>query len=99
MRMRESKLLSVGKLISYEQKVIPGPASAVCLAGFFIALKKNQIKDGETVMINIGEGANRAPLFLEQMIYTSQNVQEVDECAPHSINDYRAELWNDVLRD
>ncbi len=97
LRMREEKLVAVGKLTAYEQKVIPGPASAVCLAGFFIALRKNLIKDGETVLINIGEGPNRAPLFLEQMIYTSHNVSNVEECTPHYMEDYRKELWNEVL--
>ncbi len=37
------------------------------------------------------------PLFLEQMIYTSHNVSNVEECAPHSMEDYRKELWNEVL--
>ncbi|NLJ01148.1 MAG: pyridoxal-phosphate dependent enzyme, partial [Bacteroidales bacterium] len=99
LRMRESKLLPVGKLMAYEKKVIPGPASAVCMAGFFIALRKNQIKDGETVLINLGEGANRAPYFLEQMIYTSRNVKNVEDCEPHLIDDYRSQLWKEVLRD
>ena len=98
LRMREKKLLAMGKLMAFEKKVIPGPASAVCMAGFFIALQKNQIKDGETVLINLGEGANRAPYFLEQMIYT-RNVQNVEECEPHLMDDYRAELWNEVLRN
>ena len=97
LRMHEKKLLAVGKLIAYEQKVIPGPASAVGMAGFFIALKKGLIKNGETVLINLGEGPNRAPAFLEQMIYTSHNVSNVDECAPHSMNDYRAQLWKEVM--
>ena len=98
-RMREKKLLPVGKLVAYEQKVIPGPASAVCIAGFFVALKKNKIKNGETVLINIGEGPNRAPHFLEQMITSSQSVSNVEQCAPHYIDDIRQELWNDVLND
>jgi len=97
LRMHEKKLLAVGKLIAYEQKVIPGPASAVGMAGFFIALKRGLIKNGETVLINLGEGPNRAPAFLEQMIYTSHNVSNVDECAPHSMNDYRAQLWKEVM--
>jgi len=42
--MHEKKLLAVGKLIAYEQKVIPGPASAVAMAGFFIALRKTRSK-------------------------------------------------------
>jgi threonine synthase len=62
------------------------------MAGFFIALKKNLINDGETVLVNIGEGANRAPYFLEQMIYTSRNVKKVEEWMT-----YRAQLWNEVL--
>lgn len=99
LRMREKKLVPVGKLTAYEQKVIPGPASAVSIAGFFVALRKNLIKNGETVLLNIGEGPNRAPYFLEQMIYTSHNVYNVDECAPHSIDDYRTQLWNEVMRD
>ncbi|MFV0392694.1 MAG: pyridoxal-phosphate dependent enzyme [Paludibacteraceae bacterium] len=93
-RMEEKKLVPVGKLIAYEQKVIPGPASAVCVAGFFKALEKGLIKNGESVIVNIGEGANRAPLFLEQMIYTSQKVENVEQCEPHEINGYRDELWN-----
>ena len=99
LRMREKKLLSMGKLIAYEKKVIPGPASAVAMAGFFVALRKNKIKNGETVLINLGEGPNRAPYYLEQMIYTSHNVSHVDECAPHSIDDFRAQLWSELLKD
>lgn len=74
MRMQEKKLVPVGKLVAYEQKVIHGPASAVCVAGFFKALEKGLIKNGETVLLNTGEGANRAPLYLEQMIYTTHQV-------------------------
>ncbi len=98
-RMRESKLIPLGKLVAYEQKVVPGPASTVCIGGFFVALKKNLIKDGETVMINIGEGAVRAPYFLEQMIYTTHEVNDADECVPHEIDEYRDQLWNEVLND
>lgn len=99
LRMREDKLAAIGKLVAYEQKVIPGPASAVCIAGFFIALKKNLIKNGETVLLNIGEGPNRAPLFLEQMIYTTRNVNNVDECSPHEMNGFSEQLWEEVLSE
>jgi len=69
------------------------------MAGFFVALRKNQIKNGETVLINLGEGPNRAPYYLEQMIYTSHNVSNVEECAPHSIDDFRTRLWDELLKD
>lgn len=95
-RMKEEKLVPVGKLIAYEQKVILGPASAVCVAGFFNALEKGLIKNGETVIVNTGEGATRAPLFLEQMIYTSREVENVEQCKPHEIDNYRERLWAEV---
>jgi threonine synthase len=97
-RMKEEKLVDYGKLIAYERKVILGPASAVCFAGFFEALKKGLIKDGELVLLNTGEGVRRAPEFIEQMIYTTQNVDNVDQCEPHQIDDYRKQLWDAVLK-
>lgn len=96
-RMQESKLVPMGKLIAYEKKVLMGPASAVCIAGFFVALQKGLLKDGQTVMLNTGEGAARAPEFVEQMIYTTQQVSKVEECEPHSIGDYKEELWESLL--
>lgn len=98
-RMKESKMVDYGKLIAYERKVILGPASAVCMAGFFEALKKGLIKNGETVLINTGEGVRRAPDFVDEMIYTTKNVNSVEDCKPHMIDDYRKQLWDAVLRD
>lgn len=96
-RMKEEKLVDYGKLVAFERKLILGPASAVCIAGFFEALKKGAIKNGETVLLNTGEGVRRAPEFVEQMIYTTKNVTSVDDCKPHKISDYREQLWNAVL--
>lgn len=98
-RMKEKKLVPVGKLIAYERKLLLGPASAVCIAGFFNALEKGLIKTGETVLLNTGEGVRRAPDFVDQMIYTTKNVSSVDECEPHQIDDFRKQLWDDVLND
>ncbi len=98
-RMQEDKMIDYGKLIAYERKVILGPASAVCMGGFFEALKKGLIKNGETVLINTGEGVRRAPDFVDEMIYTTKNVDSVGDCKPHEIDDYRKQLWEAVLRD
>ncbi|HNY44326.1 MAG: pyridoxal-phosphate dependent enzyme [Bacteroidota bacterium] len=97
-RMKEEKLVPIGRLVAYERKLLLGPASAVCLGGFFEALEKNLLKSDETIIINIGEGVRRAPEFVEQMIYTSKDISSVDECKPHQIDDYRQQLWNDVLK-
>jgi len=96
-RMKESKLTDYGKLIAFERKVILGPASAVCMAGFFQALKKGLIKNGETVLINTGEGVRRAPDFVDEMIYTTKEVESVDDCKPHLIDGYRKQLWDAVI--
>jgi len=95
-RINEAKLTDYSKLISFERKIILGPASAVCFAGFFKALKEGFIKNGETVMINAGEGVKRAPEFVNQMIYTTQIIENAEECIPHDINKYRKMLWEAI---
>jgi threonine synthase len=95
-RMREDKLADYGKLVAFEQKVLLGPASAVCVAGFFESLKKGLIKNGETVLLNTGEGVRRAPDFVNEMIYTTKQVDCADECQPHNISDFREQLWKAV---
>lgn len=96
LRMCESKLADYGKLVAFEQKVILGPASAVCIAGFFESLKKGLIKNGETVLLNTGEGVRRAPDYVNEMIYTTKHIDCVDDCKPHKISDYREQLWKAV---
>lgn len=98
-RMKEKKMLPIGKLIAFERKLLLGPASTVCVAGFFNALEKGLIKTGETVLLNTGEGVRRAPDFVDKMIYTTKNISSVDECEPHQIDDFRKQLWDDVLED
>jgi threonine synthase len=99
LRINEDKLIDYAKLVAFERKVIMGPASTVCIAGFFEALKKGEIKDGETILLNTGEGVRRAPEFVEQMIYTTKNVDSVDNCRPHKISNYRKQLWDAVITD
>jgi threonine synthase len=58
-RVREDELLEYSQIIYKEKDILIGPAAAVCVAGFYQALKDEKIKDGETVVVNIGESANR----------------------------------------
>jgi threonine synthase len=95
-RTSEEKLADFGRLIAFESKVMLGPASAVCVAGFFDALRKGLIKNGETVLLNVGEGVRCAPQFVEQMTYTTKNVESVEECSPHTIQSYSKQLWNAI---
>ena len=96
MRMQECKLAAYARLAAFERKVLLGPASAVCIAGFFESLKKGLIKDGECVLLNTGEGVRRAPDFVNEMIYTTKHVNSVDDCHPHTMAQYREQLWKAV---
>ena len=62
-RVKESELVDYAKIAHRERNVMLGPAAAVCFAGFYQALAEGKIKDGETVLINTGEGAARAKDF------------------------------------
>lgn len=63
LRVEESKLIDWAKLVKKEKNVCLGPASIVCLGGFFKALEDNKIHNGQTILINTGEGADRARDF------------------------------------
>lgn len=88
---------AVARLVSFETSVRIGPAAAIAVGGFFEALKNNGLRSGERVMINIGEGIQRAPELLEQMIYTTENVSTIDDCLPSDRNSYRQTLYQPFL--
>ena len=96
-RINEDDIVDYARLIAFESKVLLGPASAVCIAGFFESLKKGLIKDGETVLLNVGEGVRRAPEFVCKMIYSTKYVDNVDQCQPETMDSYREQLWNAIL--
>jgi threonine synthase len=93
----ENLYLTVARLVSFESSVRIGPAAAIAVGGFFEALKSGVVRNGERIMINIGEGMQRAPEMLEKMIYTTERVTTIDECLPFFRNDYREILYRPFL--
>jgi len=89
----ESLYLNAARLVAFETSVKIGPAAAIAVGGFFEALGKGALKNGERILINIGEGIQRAPEMLEQMIYTSESVNAARECRPFDRQEYREELY------
>lgn len=85
--------VAVARLVSFETSVRIGPAAAIAVGGFFEALKSGTLQNGEKVMINIGEGIQRAPELLEKMIYTTENVSTVGDCLPFRRSDYRKSMY------
>ncbi len=93
----EDKLIDLARLIAFETTVRIGPASAVTIGGFFEALKKGLIYENDVVMLNIGEGVRRAPDFMEQMIYTTENVSNIEQCRRVDRNDVKKQLWDKII--
>ena len=62
-RVKEAELPQYGKEMKQSQKTLMGPASMVCYAGFFQAVDKGLIHDGDVVLLNTGEGSDRAGWF------------------------------------
>ncbi len=66
-RVLESELPNFAAEVYRHKNAMIGPAGTVCLAGFYQAIKENKIKQGETVVINIGESSRRNAAFAEQV--------------------------------
>lgn len=64
-RIEEATLPNVAAEVYRHKNAMIGPAGTVCLSGFYQAVKENKIKQGEVVVINIGESANRNAAFAE----------------------------------
>ncbi len=62
-RVAESELVRLGRWVLDEKGVLLGPASIVCLAGFCQALEEGLVADGQTVLLNTGEGCGRNRVF------------------------------------
>lgn len=65
-RVVEAELPKYAAEVFRHKNAMIGPAATVCLAGFYQAIRENKIKQGEVVVINIGESANRNAAFAEQ---------------------------------
>ncbi len=80
LEIAESKLVDITRWVAYEQIVAMGPAAATAALGFIQALKEKQIKNGEVILLNLGEGISRAPELLQEMNYTEESVASVEDC-------------------
>ena len=76
----ETKVIDIIRIVSFYKAVRVGPAAAIGLGGFFEALKNNQLSNGETVVINIGEGIRRSPDFMVRMIEEDKLVSSIEDC-------------------
>ncbi|MBR4440219.1 MAG: pyridoxal-phosphate dependent enzyme [Bacteroidales bacterium] len=93
----ESRLVDIARLITFKTGEKIGPASAVAMGGFFDALKKGLIANGEIVMINMGEGIDRASFFLQEYVYNEDRVSSADEIRTFNRQQLEFRLWRKIL--
>ena len=79
-RIEEEKTVDAARWVAYERKVHIGPASAVCILGLIKAIQTGEIKNNQTVLVNMGEGIKRSPAFLQQLGHSIKSISSVDEC-------------------
>lgn len=89
----EDQIVNVAKLVAYEKSLRMGPAAAIAVGGFFDSLQQNLIKNGDVVLINVGEGIKRAPEFGEKLIYTTEYVDNIADCKPKKREDYKEQVY------
>ena len=93
----ESKMVDVARLVAYETTVRIGPASTISAGGYFNALKQGLIKNGDVVLLNLGEGIRRAPDFLKQLSYNISEVNAVSDCERFDRKKVRKMVWDPIL--
>lgn len=93
----EEKAIDMARLVGFEKAVKIGPASAIGLLGFFEALKNNDIKNGESVFINIGEGVARALSFVEQVSYSTEEIYSVEDTHRFEREQYKDFVWKPFI--
>lgn len=84
----ESAIVDIARFIAYEVAVRIGPAAAIGVGGFFNALNRGYLRDGDRIVIAIGEGIRRSPQFMESLTYTSNTVSDLSDCYAVSRSDY-----------
>lgn len=89
----EESAIEITQLTAYETSIKIGPASAISLGGFFEALEQQLIKEGDIVLVNIGEGVNRAADYMNQINYTTQIINSIDDCKPFNRSEYKKKVW------
>lgn len=72
-RVRESDIVDEGRAMVAARKPLMGPASVVCFLGFREAVGRGLVHDGDTVLLNMGEGSARYDWFKEQILISDDS--------------------------
>ncbi len=92
----ENKAVDVGRLIAAETAVLTGPAAALPIGGIFRSLQEGHIKDGDVVLVNVGENMGRSPDFLTRFVDNETPVHNLNDCKIFDRKQYIQELWERI---
>ena len=70
----ETAAETVARYVAFHYSVRIGPAAAVGIGGFFLGLASGNLRNGDVVVVNIGEGARRDPEFMIRLNRTEQSI-------------------------
>jgi len=92
----EQMAVVMSRLIAFETATLIGPAAALPIAGLFKALQKKLIRNGDVIMLNVGEGVGRSPDFMQKLADAEHPIQKVDNCTIFDRDAYGKSLWDVV---
>ena len=95
---KESLAADIARMIAFETSTLIGPAAALPIAGIFQSFKKGLIKNGDVLLINIGEGIRRSPRFLRKIADSEDTIQDAAECKNFDREHYRTNLWETIQK-
>ncbi len=75
----ETKAVDAARLVALEASVLSGPAAALPVAGLLESIKSGLIKDGDVVLLNLGEGIGRSPDFLQRLTAPVKPEKDLDK--------------------
>ena len=93
----EESVVDVARFLAFEFALRTGPAGAITVGGFLKSVSKGHVKDGDVVLLNIGEGIRRSPAFLEKLLIEQSLVKTVDQCGLFSRDEYGDNLWEKLI--
>lgn len=92
----ENLAVLMARMVALETSTIIGPAASIPVAGLFKALRRGMIRDGDIVLINVGEGASRAPEFMSKLAWENTTVKSLEDIKPNGNSIYRNKLWMEL---
>ena len=92
----EDLLVDVARFIAMEAQVFIGPAAVVPAGGLIQSMAQGLVRNGDIILLNVGEGAGRAPDLVEKLVHETQSIDDPKECTLYDRNAARNAMWKRI---